>query len=349
MREKAKFTFIDLFAGIGGFRYAFEAVGGRCVFSSEWDKFAADTYAANFGHRPAGDITQIRAEEIPHHMILAAGLPCQPFSIAGVSKHNALGREHGFQHATQGTLFFDVVRILISRRPRAFIIENVRNLRSHDRGRTFAVIMETLCNDLGYHVPTPEIIDARTLVPQHRERIYIVGFRERKDALRFRYPDFPDRQPKLRNILEPQVEAKYTLSDRLWQYLQDYAKKHQAKGNGFGFGLADPDGVTRTLSARYYKDGSEILVSQPGRNPRRLTPRECARLMGFPETHRIVCSDTRAYKQFGNAVVVPIVTEIAGAIVKAIAVEDKKRKKAAALQSELFADPGATPALSGNG
>lgn len=349
MREKAKFTFIDLFAGIGGFRYAFEAVGGHCVFSSEWDKFAADTYAANFGHRPAGDITQIRAEEIPNHMILAAGLPCQPFSIAGVSKHNALGREHGFQHATQGTLFFDVVRILASRRPRAFIIENVKNLRSHDRGRTFAVIMETLCNDLGYHVPTPEIIDARTLVPQHRERIYIVGFRDRKDALRFRYPDFPDRQPKLRNILEPHVEAKYTLSDRLWQYLQDYAKKHQAKGNGFGFGLADPDGVTRTLSARYYKDGSEILISQSGRNPRRLTPRECARLMGFPETHRIVCSDTRAYKQFGNAVVVPIVEELARAVVKAITVEDKKRKKAAALQPELFADPGATPALSGNG
>lgn len=325
MKPRPKFTFIDLFAGIGGFRRAFESAGGRCVFSSEWDEYAAKTYEANFGYRPAGDITQIRADEIPAHTILTAGMPCQPFSIAGVSKHNALGREHGFRHRTQGTLFFDVVRIIARKRPRAFIIENVKNLRHHDKGRTFAVIMETLCEDLGYHVPTPQIIDARLLVPQHRERIYIVGFRDRADALRFRFPDIADNEPKLRGILESQVDPKYTLSDKLWKYLRDYAEKHQAKGNGFGYGLADFEGITRTLSARYYKDGSEILIPQSTGNPRRLTPRECARLMGFPEDHKIVCSDTRAYKQFGNAVVVPVVEAIAQAMIVAMFAEGKRK------------------------
>jgi DNA (cytosine-5)-methyltransferase 1 len=323
----SRFTFIDLFAGIGGFRYAFASVGGRCVFASEWDEYAAKTYGANFGHRPAGDITQIRADEIPAHTILTAGMPCQPFSIAGVSKHNALGREHGFRHRTQGTLFFDVVRIIARKRPRAFIIENVKNLRHHDKGRTFAVIMETLREDLGYHVPDPQIIDARLLVPQHRERIYIVGFRDKADARTFSFPDIADRQPRLRDILESTVDPKYTLSDKLWKYLQAYAEKHQAKGNGFGYGLADFDGVTRTLSARYYKDGSEILLPQRSGNPRRLTPRECARLMGFPETHKIVCSDTRAYKQFGNAVVVPIVEALAQAMIETLSAGEKKKSR----------------------
>lgn len=334
MPRNAQFTFIDLFAGIGGFRRAFESVGGRCVWACEWDRFAADAYEANFGHRPAGDITQIRADEVPAHTILTAGFPCQGFSIAGVSKNNALGRAHGFEHATQGTLFFDVARIIARKRPRAFLLENVRNLKHHDRGRTFAVIMQALREDLGYHVPDPQIIDACALVPQHRERIYIVGFREAKDARNFKWPDIADRKPRLRDILEPEVDARYTLTDRLWQYLRDYAAKHQARGNGFGYGLTDLEGITRTLSARYYKDGSEILIPQPGRNPRRLTPRECARLMGFPEEQLIVCSDTRAYKQFGNSVVVPVVRELARALIASLAV--RASRPAASAEPFLF-------------
>ena len=312
---KNNFKFIDLFAGIGGFRYAFEAVGGKCVFSSEWDKYAADTYEANFGHRPAGDITKIKSEEIPDHEILTAGFPCQPFSIAGVSKHNALGTAHGFEHPTQGTLFFEVARIIRDKKPKVFLLENVKNLKGHDRGRTIAIILDTLRNELGYFVPEPRVVDARKVVPQHRERIYIIGFLKEQDAIKFQFPEINDRKPKLREILEDQVDAKYTLSDNLWQYLQGYAQKHKEKGNGFGFSLADLNGVTRTLSARYYKDGSEILIPQgSGMNPRRLTPKECAKLMGFPVNHKIVCSDTRSYKQFGNAVVVPLVTEIANAL-----------------------------------
>ena len=318
-------TFIDLFAGIGGIRRAFETAGGTCVFASEWDKYAADTYEANFGHRPAGDITQIEGSEIPKHDILTAGFPCQPFSIAGVTKHNALGNAHGFEHSTQGTLFFDVARIIAAKKPRVFLLENVKNLRSHERGRTFAVIMQTLREELGYYVPEPQVIDARVLVPQHRERIYIVGFRNKRDAERFDYPAIADQKPKLKNLLEKKVLDKYTLTDHLWQYLQNYAAKHKAKGNGFGFGLADLNGTTRTLSARYYKDGAEILIPQKEKNPRRLTPRECARLMGFPKEQQIVCSDTRAYKQFGSSVVVPVVTEIAKAIVAALSEENQSQ------------------------
>lgn len=336
MPRNAQFTFIDLFAGIGGFRRAFESVGGRCVWACEWDRFAAETYEANFGHRPAGDITQIKADEVPPHTILTAGFPCQGFSIAGVSKNNALGRAHGFEHATQGTLFFDVARIIARKRPRAFLLENVRNLKHHDRGRTFAVIMQTLREDLGYYVPEPQIIDASALVPQRRERIYIVGFREAKDARQFRFPEIRDRQPKLSDILESDVDSKYTLTDRLWQYLRDYAAKHQRQGNGFGFGLAEADGVTRTLSARYYKDGSEILIPQPGKNPRRLTPRECARLMGFPEEHLIVCSDTRAYKQFGNSVVVPVVEELARAMASVL--RTRATRSSVSQEPSLFDD-----------
>lgn len=306
-----KLTFIDLFAGIGGFRQAFESVGAQCIFASEWDKYAQITYAENFGHQPKGDITQIPAHSIPDHDILTAGFPCQPFSIAGVSKHNALGIAHGFNHSTQGTLFFDVVRIIKEKKPQAFILENVKNLLRHDKGRTFSIIHNTLEQELGYTI-TYKVIDAALLVPQHRERIYIVGTRE---PLNFSFPIIPNQQPKLSSILEEQVDPKYTLSDRLWKYLQDYAEKHRLKGNGFGYGLANLDGITRTLSARYYKDGSEILIPQEGKNPRRLTPRECARLMGFPDTYNIVCSDTRAYKQFGNSVVVPVVQSIAKELV----------------------------------
>ncbi len=317
MLTNPRFNFIDLFAGIGGFRLAFERAGGNCVFSSEWDKFAQQTYRANYGETPTGDITQIAASDIPDHDILTAGFPCQPFSIAGVSKHNALGNAHGFEHATQGTLFFDVARIIAEKQPKAFVLENVKNLKRHNNGNTFRVIEETLRDELGYYI-SQEIIDARHVVPQHRERIYIVGFREPRQ---FEFPQFPASEPAFKSILDPEVDAKYTLTDHLWEYLQNYAKKHQAKGNGFGFGMVDLEGVSRTLSARYYKDGSEILIPQTGKNPRRLTPRECARLMGYPEDFNIVCSDTKAYKQFGNSVVVPVVEALAKKIVESLETE----------------------------
>src|ERR1700752_317510 len=308
------FTFIELFAGIGGFRLAFQTVGGKCVFASEWDDFAALTYEANFSERPQGDLTKIDPYSIQDHDILTAGFPCQPFSIAGVSKNNALGNAHGFEHATQGTLFFDVAKVIDAKQPRAFLLENVKNLRTHDGGETFKVIMKTLEHDLGYHVKH-YVLDARTVVPQHRERVFLVGFR---DPLKFELPPLPDLRPKFKSILDKRVDSKYTLSDKLWKYLKDYADKHRAKGNGFGFGLTDPNGVARTLSARYYKDGSEILIEQKGKNPRRLTPRECARLMGYPEDFKIVVRDTRPYKQLGNSVVVPVVEHIAQEMVKCL-------------------------------
>jgi DNA (cytosine-5)-methyltransferase 1 len=312
------FTFIDLFAGIGGIRLAFEDAGGECIFSSEWDPFCQKTYEENFGEKPAGDITKITSSEIPDHDILVGGFPCQPFSIAGVSKKNSLNRPHGFLDKTQGTLFFQIARIIRDKKPRAFLLENVKNLQNHDKGRTFEVIMGTL-RELGYTVYA-KVIDARSLVPQHRERIYIIGFREPTD---FEFPEIADKKPKLRDILDGDGAAQYTLSDKLWNYLQVYAEKHRRKGNGFGYGLADLDGVTRTLSARYYKDGSEILIPQRGKNPRRLTPRECAKLMGFDDEFKIVVSDTQAYKQFGNSVAVPVVRIIARAMVRAM-----KRKRA---------------------
>lgn len=332
-RKPEEFTFIDLFAGIGGMRMAFEALGGRCVFTSEWNKYSRQTYLANFtcDHEIAGDITEINEEDIPKHDILLAGFPCQPFSIAGVSKKNALGQPHGFACKTQGNLFFDVARIIDYRKPTAFLLENVKNLERHDKGRTFRIIRETI-EQLGYFCDW-KVIDARAWVPQHRERIFIAGFK--KDC-GFNFKGMkllgPDRAPSLRSILHPEngseepeppytdgkmarVTDKYTLTAHLWQYLQEYAEKHKAKGNGFGFGLVGPSDTARTLSARYYKDGSEILVRQRGRNPRRLTPRECSRLMGFEEPggkpFEIPVSDTQAYKQFGNAVVVPVVRAVA--------------------------------------
>lgn len=309
-------TFIDLFAGIGGFRLAFENNAAKCVYSSEWDPYSQATYKANFGETPDGDITKVDAKNLPEHDILVGGFPCQPFSIAGVSKKQSLGIATGFEDKTQGTLFFDVCRILKEKRPKAFLLENVKNLKSHDKGNTFLVILEAL-ERLDYSV-FYRVVDGQIFVPQHRERIVIVGFDRKRYGhsidFEFKIPEvFP--KPKLSDILEPDVDDKYTLSDKLWRYLQEYAKKHRDAGNGFSYGIAPPDGITRTLSARYYKDGSEILIAQPGRNPRRLTPRECARLQGFPDSFQIVVSDTQAYKQFGNSVVVPLMTVIAKLII----------------------------------
>ena len=310
------YTFIDLFAGIGGLRLAMESAGARCVYSSEWNRFSRQTYEANFGEVPDGDITQVSASEIPDHSVLVGGFPCQPFSVAGVSKKRSLGRATGFEDETQGTLFFDVCRILDAKRPKAFFLENVKNLTSHDHGRTFEVIEQSL-DSLDYDV-FYRVLDAQDYVPQHRERIVIIGFDRRrygsKTEFSFNLPK-PDVKPVLADILEHDVPEKYTLSDKLWAYLQAYAAKHRAAGNGFGYGLAHPDGVARTLSARYHKDGSEILIPQEGGNPRRLTPRECARLQGFPDSFVIPVSDTQAYRQFGNSVAVPLMREVAKALV----------------------------------
>lgn len=327
--KSEQFTFIDLFAGIGGMRIAFDRAGGKCVYSNEWNKYSQQTYFANFGEQPEGDITQVDAASIPYHDILVAGFPCQPFSIAGVSKKNSLGRATGFQDKTQGTLFFDVCRILCEKRPKAFMLENVKNLCSHDKGRTFKVILESL-NELNYKV-FYAVLDGQDYVPQHRERILIVGFDMERygDDVDFAFKLTPKTpKPIMRDILFSEVDEKYTLSDKLWVYLQDYAAKHKAAGNGFGYGLAPIDGISRTISARYYKDGSEILIEQKGKNPRRLTPRECARLQGFPDSFKIPVSDTQAYKQFGNSVVVPLMENVAKLIVKKInELDDEKEKR----------------------
>ncbi len=354
----SSFTFIDLFAGIGGMRKGFESVGGRCIFTSEWNEWSQETYRANFeddSHEIVGDIVPYDAELIPDHDVLLAGFPCQPFSLAGVSKKNALGRPHGFECTTQGTLFFDVARIIETKRPKAFLLENVKNLLSHDGGNTFRVIRETLEKDLGYHIKF-EVIDGQAFVPQHRERILIAGFR---DATGFSFGDFrrPEKRPVLGSVLhsedEPgdleerfvvakgKVQPKYVLTDKLWLYLQNYAAKHKAAGNGFGFGLVTPDMVTRTLSARYYKDGSEILLDR-GRNktPRRLTPRECARLMGFDTPNKrfkIPVSDCQAYKQFGNSVIVPVIAEVARIMSPHIRML-QKLEETGVLEMPLFSD-----------
>ena len=354
------FRFIDLFAGIGGFRIAMEAVGGECVFTSEIDRWCQETYRANFdtNHPLRGDIRDVHEDEIPDFDVLVAGFPCQPFSIAGVSKKRALGQPEGFACDTQGTLFFDIARILAARRPRAFLLENVRNLVSHDGGRTFAVIHETLERELGYEVHC-RILNAKHWLPQHRERIFIVGFREATmfDFGDLRPPPLPG--PTMASILhsedgternaEPYVEGpqgkvakKYTLSKHLWDYLRDYARRHKARGNGFGYGLVGPDDVSRTLSARYYKDGSEILVKRGVRGqafPRRLTPRECARLMGFDKPKRsdfaIPVSDTQAYRQFGNAVAVPVATAVAHLMSQHLSEVQSSDEQIAPLEREM--------------
>jgi DNA (cytosine-5)-methyltransferase 1 len=351
--ELAKFTFIDLFAGIGGIRLGFEAIGGRSVFTSEWNPWAKRTYIENHGnHEPfIGDIVPYSVEEIPEHDVLLAGFPCQPFSIAGVSKKNALGRPHGFECTTQGTLFFDVARIIAAKKPKAFLLENVKNLQSHNGGNTFRVIKQTLEKELGYHIHT-RVIDAQHFVPQHRERIIIVGFREK---MLFSFDDMklPKKAPVLGSILHPEdgseeaelpytsgpkakVHSKYVLTAKLWSYLQAYAEKHRKAGNGFGFGLFDKNAVARTLSARYYKDGSEILIRRgKGKNPRRLTPRECARLMGYPDTFKIPVSDTQAYRQFGNSVAVPVIREIAR-IMEPNIMALKRHEETGLLEMHLF-------------
>lgn len=342
------FSFIDLFAGIGGMRKAFESVGGKCVFTSEWNTYSQKTYRANFdchNHPFEGDITKVAAEDIPSHDLLVAGFPCQPFSIAGVSKKNSLNKPHGFRCDAQGTLFFDVARIIEYHRPKVFLLENVKNLVNHDKGNTFEIIKHTLVNELGYNIQY-RIIDAKGFVPQHRERIFIVGFKNHTsfDLKALMVPD-SKLGPKLDSILHPedgseipespyttgslaQVSERYFLSTQLWSYLKEYAKKHQEKGNGFGFGLAGPDDVARTLSARYYKDGSEILISRGRKNPRKLTPRECARLMGFDDgvsnPFTIPVSDTQAYKQFGNSVVVPVVKVVADGLKEFITSDEKE-------------------------
>ncbi|MBN1951558.1 MAG: DNA (cytosine-5-)-methyltransferase [Bacteroidales bacterium] len=335
--KKNAFTFIDLFAGIGGIRKGFEQAGGTCVFTSEWDSYAQKTYSANYPSSEIiyGDITKVNAADIPDHDVLLAGFPCQPFSIAGVSKKNSLGRATGFADETQGTLFFDVARIIKEKRPKIFVLENVKNLKSHDKGHTFDVIKRTLQKDLGYHIDF-NVIDGQHWVPQHRERIVIVGFREPalfslenikmpaagKIKMRDILHKTDGSEPFLEHdgdrffdFINNRVQSKFTLTDKLWAYLQAYAAKHRSLGNGFGFGLVKGDDIARTLSARYYKDGSEILVDQgEGKNPRRLTPRECARLMGYPDSYIIPVSDTRAYKQFGNSVVVPLFKAVALAL-----------------------------------
>jgi DNA (cytosine-5)-methyltransferase 1 len=352
--DSAKFTFIDLFAGIGGIRSGFESVGGKCIFTSEWNPWAKKTYIENFGpDEPfVGDIVPYPTDEIPDHDVLLAGFPCQPFSIAGVSKKNALGRPHGFECTTQGTLFFDVARIIAAKQPKAFLLENVKNLLSHDRGNTFRIITETLRDELKYQVHV-KVVDGGHFVPQHRERILIVGFKE-KTLFTFEDLKLPSTRPLLGSILHPgdgseeaeepyttgpkaKVHSKYVLTDKLWAYLQAYAEKHRKAGNGFGFGLADRNSVARTLSARYYKDGSEILVSRgKGKNPRRLTPRECARLMGFPDTFKITVSDTQAYRQFGNSVVVPVIREVAR-IMEPHILSLKRQEETGVLEMPLFA------------
>jgi DNA (cytosine-5)-methyltransferase 1 len=321
--KRAPFRFVDLFAGIGGLRLGFESIGGHCAFTSEWDAGARTTYNLNFrdNHEIGGDICEYSAspEKVPEHDVLLAGFPCQPFSIAGVSKKNSLNRPHGFLCDTQGTLFFDTAQIIAHHRPSVFVLENVKNLERHNGGQTFKTIMHALEEELGYKVQH-RVINSEPWVPQKRERIFIVGFRESTD-FNFSDLEIPDAKvgPKLKEILQShdEVDPKYTLTPRLWQYLQDYKAKHQAKGNGFGYSLFGPNDVARTLSARYYKDGSEVLIAQPGKRPRRLTPLECARLMGFDRGDRrwrIEVSDTQAYRQFGNAVVVPVVEFVAKAL-----------------------------------
>lgn len=330
--ENPDFTFIDAFAGIGGIRQGFEKHGGECVFTSEWNAFSKKTYTVNFGngHEFIGDIVGQQGI-IPAHDVLLGGFPCQPFSIAGVSKKNSLGRPHGFDDPTQGTLFFELKEIIKTTRPAAFVLENVKNLKSHDRGNTFAVIMSVLRDELGYDV-YEKVIDGGHFTPQHRERIIIIGFARKTE---FTWDDLvlpektshklgdilhrtdgtepvlPHDGDKYFNHAERKVNDKFTLTENLWTYLQNYAAKHKAAGNGFGFGLVNSEGRTRTLSARYHKDGSEILVEQPRQRPRRLTPRECARLMGFDDSFVIPVSDTQAYRQFGNSVVVPVFKEVA--------------------------------------
>lgn len=344
-RVDSDFTFIDLFAGIGGFHIGMKINGGDCVFANEWDKYSAMTYLAwtGCGYLTTADIRELDyAKEIPNHDVLCAGFPCQPFSIAGVSKKNSLGRKHGFQDAEQGNLFFAICDIVSEKKPAVLFLENVKNLRSHDKGKTWRVITEAI-DALGYEMKF-QIIDAQGWVPQHRERIYMVCFNRNKftkaEIDSFEFPSPSGKKLTLSTILEEVPDKKYMLTDNLWTYLQKYAAKHAAAGNGFGFGLVGPNDVSRTISARYYKDGSEILIKQPRwRNPRRLTPFEASKLMGFNERlakfmgHKKhlpqVVSDMQSYKQFGNSVS-PLVVEAIGGEIKKVLMQRKLRLKSKA-------------------
>jgi len=309
MTKQIKFTFIDLFAGIGGMRLAFERAGGKCIFSSEWDKFAQLTYQSNFGEIPHGDITKIPTEDIPKHDVLLAGFPCQPFSHAGLKK--------GFND-TRGTLFFDIARIIEERKPSLVLLENVKGFKNHDGGRTFKVIQETL-DGIGYNV-FAKILNASDFgLPQNRERIFIVCVNRKKvKSHDFEFPKPSNAKTRVGDILEKRVNAKYVLSNKLWNGHKRRLKEHRAKGNGFGYSLFTPDSTrTSTISARYYKDGSEVLIATRG-NPRKITPREAARLQGFPETFKIPVSDTQAYKQFGNSVAINVISAIAREMTKLI-------------------------------
>jgi len=330
--ETGEFDFVDLFAGIGGFRIAFQDTGGKCVFSSEWDKYAQRTYAWNFGEFPYGDIRRIPKEEIPDHDVLCAGFPCQPFSLAGVSKKNSLGRKHGFEDETQGTLFFVIKEILRIKRPKAFMLENVKNLQSHDNHRTFEVIRQALEDYLGY-VVSWKIVDGAAWVPQHRERIFIVGYDPRQISIskdEILIPDGPEKgydYPELNSIICDSVEG-YTLGLGTWETLERHKAHHAAMGNGFGYGLHRlpiPEGaVTRTISARYHKDGAEALIEQKGSRPRKLTIKEAMQLQGYdPKKFTFPVSRTQAYKQIGNSVVVPAIRDTANEIAKIL--KDKKR------------------------
>lgn len=332
-------TFIDLFAGIGGIRIGFEKAGCECVWSNDNNKHSAITYIKNFGDKEfvLEDIKSIKSSDIPDFDILCAGFPCQPFSIAGVSKKNALGKPHGFDDRTQGTLFYEILRIIEDKKPSAYFLENVKNLQSHDNKRTFAIIREAL-EKLGYSFYY-QIINAKLVLPQNRARVFLIGFKDR--TLDFKFPEINDYKPRIRDILQKEVSERYTLTDHLWNYLQKYAEKHRQKGNGFGFGLTNLEGIARTLSARYYKDGSEVLIPQKNKNPRRLTPRECARLQGFPEDFEIPVSDTQAYKQFGNSVSVPVVEFLSKEIVHTLQ-NRPKRSKPYVRQSQLELFAGAT-------
>lgn len=325
--DRAEFKFIDLFAGIGGFRLAFQSTGGKCVFTSEWDEFAKKTYAANFGEVPFGDITRIVKTQIPDHDVLCAGFPCQPFSLAGVSKKNSLGRKHGFEDETQGTLFFEIKEILRVKRPRAFMLENVKNLISHDQKRTFRIIMDALRSQLGY-VVAARIVDGSNWVPQHRERIFIVGFDPQQIRITEDEIAIPQAPPagyqrrELREIIQRNVEG-HTLGAGTWDTLERHRRHHAERGNGFGYGLHRmPIGkgeVTRTISARYHKDGAEILIEQAGKRPRRLTVKEAMQLQGYdPEKFVFPVSDTQAYRQIGNSVVVPAIAATAQMIAEVL-------------------------------
>jgi DNA (cytosine-5)-methyltransferase 1 len=323
------FTFIDLFAGIGGFRQAMQSVGGKCVFSSEWDKFAKQTYFHNYGEMPYGDIQRIKAEWIPDHDVLCGGFPCQPFSLAGVSKKNSMGRKHGFEDETQGTLFFDVARIIKTKRPKAFFLENVKNLLTHDKKLTFEVIRRTLEDELGYVVDW-KIVDAAKWVPQHRERLFIIGYDPgqikgitKEDIIIPEKPARGYRYPKLSSIIQDDVDPKHILGPGTWATLERHKANHAAKGNGFGYGIHTPpfsdDEVSRTISARYHKDGAEVLIKTRGPRPRRLTVDEAKQLQGYDlGRFEFPVSDTQAYRQIGNSVAVPAITSAAKEIAKVI-------------------------------